>query len=71
MPEVTVNPADRFRAGIRPGVVPRLTTVPFQGPAVRWQRVEGARARIAAEFYDRVEVRDRLVEALLSELKER
>jgi hypothetical protein len=49
----------------------RPATVPFPGPAVRWSRVQSARARIAAEYYDRGEVRDRLVEALLSELEKR
>ena len=40
-------------------------------PGVNWTRVRTARARIAAEYYDRGEVRERLVEALLSELKGR
>ncbi len=38
---------------------------------VRWSRVASAQVRIAADFYDRGEVRDRLVEALLAELKQR
>ncbi|MBI1799776.1 MAG: hypothetical protein HYR73_08840 [Candidatus Eisenbacteria bacterium] len=40
-------------------------------PGVSPLRVANAKARIAAEFYDRRDVRDRLVDALLSELKER
>jgi hypothetical protein len=68
---VTVKPAGRSRIAKRPAAAPRARTIPFPDPTVRWKRVEGARARIAAEFYDRVDVRDRLVEALLAELKER
>jgi hypothetical protein len=38
---------------------------------VRASRVATAQARIAADYYDRGDVRDRLVRTLLSELKER
>ena len=35
---------------------------------VRWSRVKAARARIAAGFYDRADVREQLLDALLDEL---
>ena len=35
---------------------------------VRWSRVKTARARIAAEYYERGDVKDRLLSALLHEL---
>ena len=38
---------------------------------VRRSRIAAAQARIAADFYDRGDVRDRLVEALLRELERR
>lgn len=37
---------------------------------VRWARVNAVRARIAAGYYDRANVRDRLLDALLDELTE-
>jgi hypothetical protein len=37
-------------------------------PAVRDQRIRAARARIAAGFYDRDEVQERLVDAVLDDL---
>ena len=36
--------------------------------SVRWSRVKTARARIAAEYYERGDVKDRLLSALLQEL---
>lgn len=36
---------------------------------VRWNKVRNARARAAAGYYDRPEVRERVVEALLRELE--
>ena len=38
---------------------------------VRWSRVKAARARIAAGFYDRADVREELLEAILVELMDR
>jgi hypothetical protein len=38
---------------------------------VRWSRVKAARARIAAGFYDRADVREKLLEAILEELTDR
>ncbi len=35
---------------------------------VRWSRVRAARARIAAGYYDRADVSEKLVEAVLTEL---
>lgn len=35
---------------------------------VRWARVNAVRARIAAGYYDRENVRERLLDALLDEL---
>jgi hypothetical protein len=40
-----------------------------QDAGVRWARVEGARARIAAGYYDRTEVRERLLDTLMDELQ--
>ena len=37
----------------------------------RWSRVERARARIAARFYDREDVREKLLDAILDELRHR
>jgi hypothetical protein len=37
---------------------------------VRRSRIETAKARIAAGFYDRLEVQDRLAETLIEELKQ-
>ena len=37
---------------------------------VRWARVNAARARIAAGYYDRESVREKLLDALLEELTE-
>jgi len=37
----------------------------------RWSRVERARARIAARFYDRDDVREKLLDAILDELMHR
>jgi hypothetical protein len=39
--------------------------------AVRWPRVAAARARVAADWYDRDEVKDSLVDVLLRELRRR
>ena len=38
---------------------------------VRWSRVKAARARIAAGFYDRADVREKLLDAILDELTDR
>lgn len=38
---------------------------------VRWSRVRAARARIAAGFYDRADVRERLLDAIQDELTDR
>lgn len=35
---------------------------------VRWSRVRAARARIAAGFYDRADVREKLLDTILDEL---
>jgi len=44
---------------------PVLRAVP---PDVRWSRVATAKVRIAADFYRRRDVRDRLIDALIDEL---
>jgi hypothetical protein len=56
----------------------RLQLVPLAGgkrsrgeAGVRWSRVKAARARIAAGFYDRDDVREKLLNAILDELTER
>jgi hypothetical protein len=38
---------------------------------LRWSRVQAARARIAAGFYDRDDVREKLLNAVLDELTDR
>jgi hypothetical protein len=37
-------------------------------PSVRWERVRNARARITAGYYDRPEVRERVLTAVLDEI---
>lgn len=50
----------------------KLALVPPQAGAglVRLARVEEARRRIQSGWYDRADVRDRLVEAVLQEIRE-
>jgi len=50
-----------------PRTAPVLSTI----PGIRRSRVATAQARIAADYYRRADVRDRLVDALLRELQER
>ncbi len=49
----------------------RVIPIAADARDVRWSRVKAARARIAAGFYDREDVRERLVEAVLEELSRR
>jgi len=42
-----------------------------QGATIRWSKVRTAQARIAAGFYDRDEVREDVMDALLDELQPR
>jgi hypothetical protein len=53
----------------------RIRLVPVAGgkrsrneAGVRWSRVKAARARVAAGFYDRDDVRETLLDAILDEL---
>ncbi len=39
-----------------------------EADGIRWSRVRAARARIAAGYYDRADVSEKLVEAVLDEL---
>ncbi len=60
----------------RSGSTRKLTPAPTPAPAriaefIRWPQVANARARVAAGFYDRDDVRSRLVDALLEELRRR
>jgi hypothetical protein len=41
-----------------------------EGSGIRWSRVRAARARVAAGFYDRADVRAKLLDAILDELKD-
>lgn len=62
---------DRGSQGrVRLELVPEEYRTPRRsGPdGVRWARVNAARARIAAGYYDRENVRERLLDALLEEL---
>jgi hypothetical protein len=54
------------RTALRPDPIP-LRAV----PKPRATRIATVQARIALDYYDRPDVRERVVEALLSELKER
>jgi hypothetical protein len=38
--------------------------------SVRWERVRNARTRISAGYYDRPDVRDRVLTAVLDEIDE-
>ena len=54
----------------------RLVTItggnrPRGEAGVRWARVKAARARIASGFYDRADVREKLLDAILDELTDR
>jgi hypothetical protein len=54
----------------------RTSATPASAPTricefVRWPHIATARARVAAGWYDRDEVKSRLVDALLDELKRR
>jgi len=55
---------------VRMELVPEEYRTPRQSDAggVRWARVNAARARIAAGYYDRQSVRERLLDALIEEL---
>ena len=48
----------------------KVIPLPLQG-VVRLTRVAEARRRIATGWYDRADVRDRLVEAVLQEIRQR
>jgi len=66
-----MKPSRRLRPGTRRAE--RRTKIPASTPlrtvaGVRGSRVATAQARIAVDYYDRRDVRDRLVEALLREL---
>jgi hypothetical protein len=52
-------------------VPPMSEERPRREAGVRWGRVKAARARIAAGFYDRPDVNEALVDALLVELADR
>ena len=51
----------------------RARIVPLPTPSgeasIRWSRVSTAQARIAAGYYDRQDVQDRLADALFDELQ--
>lgn len=49
----------------------RAASLRAVGAPIRWSRVATAQARIAADYYERRDVRDRLIEALLDELGRR
>lgn len=63
------------QGSLRRGRIRLVTTTDGKRPGgqagVRWSRVRAARARIAAGFYDRADVREKLLDALLDELTER
>ncbi len=49
----------------------KVIPLEVESRVVRWDKVAKARERIAAGHYDRPEVRERMIEALLEELRER
>jgi hypothetical protein len=66
-----MSASDRARRAARRDVTARATSpIPLRPvPApIRWSRVATAQARIAADFYRRRDVSDRLLDALLDEL---
>jgi hypothetical protein len=46
----------------------RLAPIALRLDTARWWRVKKARARIARRFYDREEVREKVLDAILDEL---
>lgn len=56
------------RSGLRPPAAAARVIPIDSAVGVRWPRVRTARARIAADFYERGEILDRVVDALLSEI---
>lgn len=49
--------------------IPQVTPLPVRrSPAIRDQRVRAARVRIASGFYERDDVQERLVDAVLEDL---
>ena len=63
------------QASLRRGRVRLVTATAGKCPGgevgVRCSRVKAARARIATGFYDRVDVREELLDAILDELTDR
>ncbi|MBI5709967.1 MAG: hypothetical protein HZC42_06630 [Candidatus Eisenbacteria bacterium] len=64
---MTTSPRSSRRVRREPPRILRLEESPAVA-RVRWARVETARARIAAGYYDRAEIRERLADAVLEEL---
>ena len=64
--------ASRTKPAARTGTSAKLALVPTHATSgvVRLARVAEARRRIQSGWYDRAEVRDRLVEAVLLEIRE-
>jgi len=60
-----MDPGSRDRGRLR------LVSAAREADGTRWSRVERARARIAARFYDRDDVREELLDAILDELMHR
>ncbi len=65
---MTATPRPGSRRSPRPAADPaEPRTIEF----IRWPNVATARARVAAGWYDRDDVKERLVDALLAELRRR
>ncbi len=64
---MTTTPRSSRRARREPPRILRLNALPSVA-SVRWTRVGTVRARIAAGYYDRPDIRERLVDAVLEEL---
>ncbi len=64
---MTTTPRSSRRARKEPPRILRLNASPCVA-GVRWARVGTVRVRIAAGYYDRLDVRERLVDAVLEEL---
>lgn len=64
---MTTTPRSSRRNRKEPPRILRLNVSPGVAD-VRWARVGTVRARIAAGYYDRPDIRERLVDAVLEEL---
>ena len=66
---LTAPAADRPGGSYGGAPAPGGNVIPIGAArTIRWSRVRTARARIAVDYYERGEIRDRVVDALLTEI---